>query len=156
MTRRPARRIVRRCKTPSFDAERQGTSRIGVAGIGIGGLWRGESADAFGLRRVVPELALTCLATEGGAGTPRVLAAIAAGGHVFVVWPTRLARHGGLLGGGLQPLCVCTRTTNVRSVPKAGLSGLRRYTRSYLRHLLRVGELTAKSFLYPKPHYAPD
>ena len=125
------------------------TVAIGFDGYGIGGLSVGEGRD-----EMLPALAaaLSRLPEDQprylmGVGDPRgLIEAVALGVDMFdSVLPTRLARHGTVLTsegrvnlrnrqwqedqGPLDPNCGCVVCA--------------RYSRSYLRHLLAVGEPTA-------------
>jgi queuine tRNA-ribosyltransferase len=129
------------------------TVDIGFDGYGIGGLSVGESrADMIeALDATTAELPASAPRYLMGVGDPvGVLEAIALGVDMFdCVLPTRLARHGTILtdagrlnlrnaafardAGPLDPSCRCE------------VCG--RWSRGYLRHLLRVQEPTAARLL---------
>jgi queuine tRNA-ribosyltransferase len=124
------------------------TAALGFSGFGIGGLSVGESpaerdlaleAAVSGLPEDKPRYVMGLGDTEG------LLRAIARGADLFdCVIPTRLARHGRALTrngdfnirqarfetdpGPLDPACRCLTCT--------------RYSRAYLRHLVRMGEIS--------------
>ena len=124
------------------------TAALGFPGFGIGGLSVGESpternlaleAAVSGLPGNKPRYVMGLGDTEG------LLQAIARGADLFdCVIPTRLARHGRALTRNgdfnvrqaryetdarpLDPVCPCLACT--------------RYTRAYLRHLVRMNEIT--------------
>jgi queuine tRNA-ribosyltransferase len=126
------------------------TLALGFDGYGIGGFSVGETRE-----RMLPALETTTAALPAdrcrylmGVGDPRgLIEGIALGVDLFdCVLPTRLARHGTVLTtagrlnlrnavhatdpGPLDPTCDC---------PVCG-----RWSRAYLRHLLQVGEPTAR------------
>jgi queuine tRNA-ribosyltransferase len=131
----------------------QRTVDIGFDGYGIGGLSVGETRAEMlpALAAAVHELPADTPRYLMGVGDPvGMLEAIALGVDQFdCVLPTRLARHGTVLTGAgrlhlrnavhqaddgpLDPGCPC---------PVCG-----RWSRSYLRHLLMVGEPTALRLL---------
>jgi queuine tRNA-ribosyltransferase len=129
------------------------TAELDFDGYGIGGLSVGESRSEM-LAALAPTLA------ELPADRPRYLMgvgdpvglveAIAAGADMFdCVLPTRLARHGTVLtsagplrlrnatfardGDPIDPICPCVVC--------------RRWSRAYLRHMLVVGEASARRLL---------
>jgi queuine tRNA-ribosyltransferase len=126
------------------------TVGLGFDGYGIGGFSVGESRE-----KMLPALDVTTVALPAdrprylmGVGDPRgLIEGIALGVDLFdCVLPTRLARHGTVLTaagrlnlrnavhardpGPLDPDCACPVC--------------RRWSRGYLRHLLQVGEPTAR------------
>jgi queuine tRNA-ribosyltransferase len=129
------------------------TIDIGFDGYGIGGLSVGESRPDMleALDATTDELPTTHLRYLMGVGDPLgMIEAIALGVDLFdCVLPTRLARHGTILttggrlnlrnavhaddAGPLDPTCTC------------GVCA--RYSKAYLRHLLRVQEPTAPRLL---------
>ncbi len=125
------------------------TADLDLPGFGIGGLSVGESAEErnAALDACIPELPTTKVRYVMGLGdTEGVLDAIERGADLFdCVWPTRLARHGKVLSP--------TGDYNLRTLEHAeapqplvdncACHTCARYSRSYLRHLLRTGELTA-------------
>ncbi|MCQ3804511.1 MAG: tRNA guanosine(34) transglycosylase Tgt [bacterium] len=126
------------------------TAELGFLGFGIGGLSVGESAADrnLALEACVPELPPHLPRYLMGVGdSSGMLDAIARGVDMFdCVWPTRLARHGKVLGwNGDYNLRAGAYAHDERPLdPGCDCLACGRYTRSYLRHLLRVGELTAK------------
>jgi queuine tRNA-ribosyltransferase len=129
------------------------TADLGFPGFGIGGLSVGESrADRnLAVEATVSELPEDKPRYVMGLGdTDGILDAIARGADMFdCVLPTRLARHGKVLSGAgdisiksrryeldddpLEPGCACMTCA--------------RYTRSYLRHLYRMNEISAHRLL---------
>lgn len=126
------------------------TAELGFPGFGIGGLSVGESAADrnLALEACVPELPAHLPRYLMGVGDSLgMLDAIARGVDMFdCVWPTRLARHGKVLGRrGDYNLRAGVYARDERPLdPGCGCPACGRYTRSYLRHLLRVGELTSQ------------
>jgi queuine tRNA-ribosyltransferase len=129
------------------------TAALGFAGIAIGGLSVGEPAEQ---RNRSLEAAMTELPPDlpryvmGLGDTDGLLDAIARGADLFdCVIPTRLARHGRALtrngdfnikrvdftsdDGPLDTECACLTCG--------------RYSRAYLRHLVRMNELSAHRLL---------
>lgn len=129
------------------------TAELGFDGIAIGGLSVGESADQ---RNSALEAAERELPDDkpryvmGLGDTDGLLDAISRGADMFdCVIPTRLARHGRALTSGgdfnvnkvdfssdaspLDPACRCLTCS--------------RYSRAYLRHLVRMSELSAHRLL---------
>ena len=129
------------------------TAELGFAGFGIGGLSVGESAEErnVALDATMPELPVDKVRYVMGLGdTEGVLDAVARGVDLFdCVWPTRLARHGKVL----------TRTgdyhlrTQIFTEDETPLDAecpcltCSRYSRAYLRHLVRSKELAAHRLL---------
>lgn len=129
------------------------TAELGFDGIAIGGLSVGEPANErhAALEAAVAELPEDKPRYVMGLGDPvGLLDAIRRGADMFdCVIPTRLARHGRAL----------TRTGdfNVNRVefandacpldPECHCPTCRRYTRAYLRHLVRMNELSAHRLL---------
>jgi queuine tRNA-ribosyltransferase len=129
------------------------TLEVGFDGYGIGGLSVGESRDEMlpALDEVTAVLPVDQPRYLMGVGDPiGLIEGIARGVDMFdCVLPTRAARHGTILtdagrlslrnaeharsDGPLDPTCTC---------PVCG-----RWSRAYLRHLLRVGEPTAARLL---------
>jgi len=129
------------------------TAELGFDGIAIGGLSVGEPAEE---RNAAVEAAVAELPEDkpryvmGLGDTVGLLDAIRRGADMFdCVIPTRLARHGRALTrtgdfninrvefindpGPLDPECLC--------------STCRQYSRAYLRHLVRMNELSAHRLL---------
>ena len=125
------------------------TAGLGFAGFGIGGLSVGEPAPERNLavEASVSELPSHLPRYLMGVGDPAgMLDAIARGVDMFdCVWPTRLARHGKVLGRrGDYNLRAAASARDERPLdPGCECRACRRYSRSYLRHLLRVRETTA-------------
>lgn len=134
-------------------ASARATVDLGFPGIGIGGLSVGEPASErnLALEACLPELPPHLPRYLMGVGDSRgMLDAIARGVDMFdCVWPTRLARHGKVLGwNGEYNLRAAAYSRDEQPLdPDCGCLACRRYTRSYLRHLLRVGELTSHRLL---------
>ena len=126
------------------------TAGMGFSGFGIGGLSVGESAAERNLsvEASVAELPGRLPRYLMGVGDSLgMLDSIARGVDMFdCVWPTRLARHGKVLGwGGDYNLRASAYATDERPLdPGCGCLACRRYSRSYLRHLLRVGEIASQ------------
>jgi len=129
------------------------TAALDFPGFGIGGLSVGEPASE---RNLALEATMTELPTERprylmGVGDPQgMLDAIARGVDMFdCVWPTRLARHGKVLGRrGDYNLRSAPFATDERPLdPDCECSVCGRYTRSYLRHLLRVREMSSQRLI---------
>lgn len=129
------------------------TAALGFDGIAIGGLSVGEPAEQrnAALEAAVGELPGNLPRYVMGLGdTDGLLAAIARGADMFdCVIPTRLARHGRALSRSgdfninrvehaddsrpIDPECSCLTCSN--------------YTRAYLRHLIRMKELSSHRLL---------
>lgn len=129
------------------------TAALGFDGLAIGGLSVGEPADQrnAALEAAVAELPDTRPRYVMGLGdTEGLLDAIARGADMFdCVIPTRVARHGRVLSrtgdfninrtdftqddGPLDPGCRCLTCS--------------RYSRAYLRHLVRMKELSSHRLL---------
>ncbi len=129
------------------------TALLGFPGFGIGGLSVGESPEE---RDLAMEAAFSGLPdgkpryVMGLGDTEGLLAAISRGADLFdCVIPTRLARHGRVLAstgdynlrqasyetdpGPLDPECECLACVG--------------YSRAYLRHLVRMNEISAHRLL---------
>lgn len=129
------------------------TAALGFPGFGIGGLSVGETAQQrnSALEAAFAELPVDKPRYVMGLGdTDGLLDAIEAGADMFdCVLPTRLARHGKALtrtgdfnlnqgrferdDGPVDPYCHCHTCV--------------RYSKAYLRHLIRMGELGAQRLL---------
>ena len=125
------------------------TAGLDFSGFGIGGLSVGEPAAE---RNLAVEASVSELPPHlprylmGVGDPPGMVDAIARGVDMFdCVWPTRLARHGKVLGrDGDYNLRASAYARDDRPLdPGCECCACRRYSRSYLRHLLRVGEITA-------------
>jgi queuine tRNA-ribosyltransferase len=125
------------------------TAQLDFPGFGIGGLSVGETVAER-------ELALEAAVSELPAGKPRyvmglgdtdgLLEAIRRGADMFdCVLPTRLARHGKVLTGqGDFNLRNAEFETDAQPIDDQCLClTCRRYSRAYLRHLVRMKELSA-------------
>lgn len=125
------------------------TAGLGVVGFGIGGLSVGETAEERNeaVEASVAELPSDLPRYLMGVGDPAgLMDSIARGVDMFdCVWPTRLARHGKVLTeAGDYNLRNAAWARDERPLdPGCSCPVCRRYSRSYLRHLLRVGEITA-------------
>ncbi len=126
------------------------TVRLGFPGFGIGGLSVGESAAE---RNLAVEASVEELPQDrprylmGVGDSMGMLDSIARGVDMFdCVWPTRLARHGKVLGwNGDYNLRALAHAFDEGPLDRdCGCSACIRYTRSYLRHLMRIGEMTAQ------------
>lgn len=129
------------------------TAALGFDGIAIGGLSVGESPEGrnAALEAAVAELPATKPRYVMGLGdTDGLLDAISRGADMFdCVLPTRLARHGRAL--------TTTGDFNVNKTeyteddqpldPECACLTCSRYSRAYLRHLVRMKELSAHRLL---------
>ncbi len=134
-------------------ASARATAELGFPGFGIGGLSVGESAAErnLGVEASVAELPADRPRYLMGVGDPLgMLDAIARGVDMFdCVWPTRLARHGKVLTwSGDYNLRTAAYARDERPLdPDCACAACHRYTRSYLRHLLRVGETASQRLI---------
>ena len=131
----------------------QKTALLGFPGFGIGGLSVGETPEdrdlameaAFsGLPNNKPRYVMGLGDTEG------LLAAIARGADLFdCVIPTRLARHGRVLAStGDYNLRQTKYETDPGPLdPECGCLACVGYSRAYLRHLVRMNEISAHRLL---------
>jgi queuine tRNA-ribosyltransferase len=125
------------------------TVEIGFDGYGIGGLSVGEPPEQMipALAAALAELPADVPRYLMGVGDPLGLVdAIALGVDMFdCVLPTRLARHGTVLtAAGRLSLRNAVHTRDDGPLdPDCGCDVCARWSRAYLRHLLRVGEPTA-------------
>jgi queuine tRNA-ribosyltransferase len=128
-------------------ASLEGLERIGFDGLGIGGLSVGEPAPER--ERVLEELVPRMPATKPrylmGVGRPEDLVeSVARGIDLFdCVIPTRHARNGHLfVPGGVMNIRNARYATDTGPVdPGCGCYACRHYSRAYLRHLDRCGEM---------------
>jgi queuine tRNA-ribosyltransferase len=129
------------------------TIEIGFDGYGIGGLSVGESRD-----EMLPALAATLAELPDhaprylmGVGDPAAMVeAVGLGIDLFdCVLPSRHARHGTLLTAGGRLNLRNNRFATDPEPPDPGCpcSTCARWSRGYLRHLLRTGEPTAARLL---------
>jgi len=123
------------------------TADLGFPGFGIGGLSVGESPAE---REVALEAAVSALPHDKpryvmGLGDPEgLLGAIARGADLFdCVIPTRLARHGRVLTkvGDFNIRQARFETDPAPLDPECPCLACSRYSRAYLRHLVRLNEM---------------
>lgn len=125
------------------------TTALDFDGYGIGGLSVGEPRPEMirALDATIPELPADRPRYLMGVGDPiGMVEAVARGVDMFdCVLPTRLARHGTALTstGKVQMKNASNRTDPAPIDAACGCSTCGRYSRSYLRHLLQVGEPSA-------------
>lgn len=146
--------IVQGGVDPDLRAESaQETAALGFDGIAIGGLSVGEPAEQ---RNEALEAAVSELPDElpryvmGLGDTEGLLEAIARGADMFdCVIPTRLARHGRVLTRtGDFNVNRVEHTDDARPIDSGcGCLTCSRYTRAYLRHLIRMKELSSHRLL---------
>lgn len=124
------------------------TAEIGFPGFGIGGLSVGESPTE---RDIALEAAVSALPTDkpryvmGLGDTEGLLGAIARGADLFdCVIPTRLSRHGRALtrSGDFNIRKARFETDPAPLDPECSCLACSRYSRAYLRHLVRMNEIT--------------
>lgn len=129
------------------------TAALGFDGIAIGGLSVGEPADernaalAAALAELPPDLPRYVM---GLGDTDGLLAAIAQGVDLFdCVIPTRLARHGRALTttGDFNLKRVEHTDEDIPIDPECRCLTCGRYSRAYVRHLVRMNELSAHRLL---------
>lgn len=139
------------------------TAVLGFPGFGIGGLSVGETADErnLALESAVSELPAEKPRYVMGLGDPEgLLDAIARGADMFdCVIPTRLARHGrAITSSGDFNLKRADFERDQRPIEEGcGCLTCSKYTRAYLRHLVRVKELSAHRLLtIHNLHYTLD
>ncbi len=129
------------------------TADLGFAGFGIGGLSVGESVFE---RNLALEAAISQLPPDrpryvmGLGDTEGLLDAVARGADMFdCVIPTRLARHGRALtsDGDFNLKRAEFEADSGPLDTECGCPTCRRYTRAYLRHLIRAGEITGHRLL---------
>lgn len=129
------------------------TAAIGFDGIAIGGLSVGEPANDRNraLSAAVTELPAKLPRYVMGLGdTDGLLDAIARGADMFdCVIPTRLARHGRALTttGDFNVNKVEHRAASEPLDPDCPCLTCARYSRAYLRHLIRMNEISAHRLL---------
>ena len=146
--------IVQGGTDPDLRAESaRETAALGFEGLAIGGLSVGESAEE---RNVALEAAVSELPEDrpryvmGLGDTEGLLDAIERGADMFdCVIPTRLARHGRVLARQGDYNLRRSEFTHDESPLEPGCPCLTcsRYSRSYLRHLVRTNELSAHRLL---------
>jgi len=129
------------------------TAALGFDGMAVGGLSVGEPANQ---RNAALEAAVAELPDDrpryvmGLGDTAGLLDAIARGADMFdCVIPTRLARHGRVLtrAGDFNINRVEFSGDDGPIDPECGCLTCGRYTRAYLRHLVRMSELSAHRLL---------
>jgi queuine tRNA-ribosyltransferase len=124
------------------------TAEMGFPGFGIGGLSVGESSAE---RDVALEAAVSALPNDkpryvmGLGDAEGLLGAIARGADLFdCVIPTRLARHGRAItrSGDFNVRQARFETDIAPLDPECPCMTCARYSRAYLRHLVRMNEIT--------------
>ena len=129
------------------------TASLGFPGFGVGGLSVGESAEDMeaALRASFEELPDDKPRYVMGLGdTDGLLTAIQLGADMFdCVIPTRLARHGRVLAksGDFNLNKVEFETDNTPIDPDCTCHTCRHHSRAYLRHLIRMSELSSHRLL---------
>jgi queuine tRNA-ribosyltransferase len=129
------------------DQSLDGLREIGFDGYAIGGLSVGEPKDD--MRRILahtaPQLPPDKPRYLMGVGTPEdIVEAVSRGIDMFdCVMPTRNARHGVLFtrSGDLRIKNARFRTDTGPIDPACGCEACRRFSRAYVHHLLRCGEI---------------
>jgi queuine tRNA-ribosyltransferase len=129
------------------------TADLGFPGFGIGGLSVGESPEE---RDLALEAAVSALPGDrpryvmGLGDTEGLLAAIARGADMFdCVIPTRLARHGRVLTphGDYNLRQARYESDPAPLDPDCGCLACTGHSRGYLRHLVRMNEISAHRLL---------
>jgi queuine tRNA-ribosyltransferase len=129
------------------------TAELGFPGFGIGGLSVGESTEK---RNHALEAAITALPGDkpryvmGLGDTDGLLDAISRGADLFdCVLPTRLARHGRALTrvGDFNVKNARFETDGSPIDSECPCLTCQRYSRGYLRHLVRMNEISAHRLL---------
>ena len=129
------------------------TADIGFPGFGIGGLAVGETPEqrVMAIAPTVEELDPSAVRYVMGLGdTEGILDAVALGVDLFdCVLPTRLARHGKALSrSGDISIKRAEWANESRPIEEdCPCVACRRYSRGYLRHLNRTGELLGQRLL---------
>ena len=139
------------------------TADLGFPGFGIGGLSVGESPQE---RDLALEAAFSALPTDkpryvmGLGDAEGLMRAIARGADLFdCVIPTRLARHGRALtrNGDFNIRQARFETDTSPLDPACHCLACTRYSRAYLRHLVRVNEISGLRLLtIHNLHYTLD
>jgi len=120
---------------------------LGLPGIAIGGLSVGESSDLFRemLAQTAPLLPADIPHYLMGIGTPDyIFDAVTAGIDMFdCVFPTRIARNGTVLtwDGRVVLRHEKHKSSQEPIDPNCECSACTRYSRSYIRHLFKSGEM---------------
>ena len=131
----------------------QEIAELNLDGYAIGGLAVGESAEDMYrvVETVEPYMPREKIRYLMGVGTPvNILEAVRRGIDLFdCVMPSRNARHGTLFTW--QGIRIIGNAKYMRDSdpidPECGCPTCKRYTRAYLRHLLKAGEMLASSLL---------
>lgn len=124
-----------------------------VHGFCIGGLSVGETREemALAVRAAVPHLPENKPRYLMGLGTPQeILDCVENGVDMFdCVWPTRVARNGQVMtsGGKVNIKNLAHRTQDIPLDDKCDCFVCKNYSRAYLSHLFRTGELTSHRLL---------
>jgi queuine tRNA-ribosyltransferase len=146
--------IVQGGSDPELRAESaRETADLGFPGYGIGGLAVGETPEerVMAIEPVVKELDPSAVRYVMGLGdTEGILDAAALGVDLFdCVLPTRLARHGKALSrDGDISIKRAEWSNDPRPIEQDCVCvACRRYSRGYLRHLNRTGELLGQRLL---------
>lgn len=128
-------------------------SAIDFPGYAVGGLSVGEPKDVFKefTAFTTPLLPFEKPRYVMGIGTPDyILEAVESGVDMFdCVYPTRVARNGSAMTReGLLPLKAERFTSDGRPLEEnCPCHACRRYSRAYIRHLVRAGEINALTLL---------
>jgi queuine tRNA-ribosyltransferase len=129
------------------------TVEIGFDGYAIGGLSVGEEKNVMYkvLEHVAPKMPVDAPRYLMGVGTPEdLLEAVSHGVDMFdCVLPTRNGRtgHAFTSHGGLNIRNSRFRTDEAELDPDCSCSVCRRYSRAYLAHLYRAGEMLAATLI---------
>jgi queuine tRNA-ribosyltransferase len=122
-------------------------AQLDCDGYAIGGLAVGESAEEMYhiIDVVEPHMPVHKPRYLMGVGTPQnILEAVYRGVDFFdCVMPSRNARHGNLFTweGKITILNNCYQLDNRPISPTCGCPVCKRYSRAYIRHLLKAGEM---------------
>lgn len=128
-------------------------SQIDFPGYAIGGLSVGEEKSVFQefIAFTTPLLPFEKPKYVMGIGTPDyILEAIEHGVDMFdCVYPTRVARNGSAMTNeGLMPMKGERFTSDTRPIEEdCSCQACQRYSRAYIRHLVRTGEINALTLL---------
>ncbi len=128
-------------------------SELGLPGYAIGGLAVGESTETMYhiLDVVLPHAPKNKPRYLMGVGTPsNIIESVARGVDFFdCVMPTRNARHGHLFTHrGILNINNAKYQTDERPIEEGcGCPACRRFSRAYLRHLLKSGEMLSQRLL---------
>ena len=125
----------------------QEIAELGLDGYAIGGLAVGEPTDVMYrvIEQVEPHMPSDKIRYLMGVGTPvNILEAVSRGIDFFdCVMPARNARHGHLFTSqGIININNAKYSTDERPIDEnCNCPACRRYSRSYVRHLMRSGEM---------------